>query len=91
MRQTPHRTDAGRAILPVSARLSEGVEALLDVVSDLMRGVSVALLSTAWGIILGIPAAVLHEVLFSEQRLKKSFSDHSTTSAQTLIETGSNK
>jgi hypothetical protein len=44
--------------------MAHGVEALLDVVTQLMQGVSVALLSTAWGTVLALPALVLIEVLF---------------------------
>lgn len=47
--------------------LANGVEDLLSGVADLMSGLNVALLSTAWGTLLGIPAGVINMVLFSDE------------------------
>ena len=47
--------------------LANGVTELLDGVSALMHGLSIALLSTAWGSVVGIPAGVLQLVFFDKK------------------------
>jgi len=51
--------------------LANGVKELLGGVSALMNGLSIALLSTAWGSVIGIPAGVLHIVFFEEATSKQ--------------------
>jgi len=48
--------------------LANGVTELLDGVSALMHGLSIALLSTAWGSVIGIPAGVLLIVFFEKEQ-----------------------
>ena len=59
-----------------SFSLANGVEDLLEGVANLMSGLNVALLSTAWGTLLGIPAGVMSMVLFPDPEENKSSSDH---------------
>ncbi len=47
--------------------LANGVQDLLESVGKLMSGLNVALLSTAWGTLLGIPAGVMNMVLFPDE------------------------
>lgn len=47
--------------------MANGVEDLLKGVADLMSGLNVALLSTAWGTLLGIPAGVINMLLFPKE------------------------
>ena len=48
--------------------LANGVEDLLKGVAELMSGLNVALLSTAWGTLLGIPAGVINMLLFPQEQ-----------------------
>jgi len=50
--------------------LANGVEDLLEGVAALMQGLSIALLSTAWGTMLGIPAGILILLLERKNQLE---------------------
>lgn len=51
--------------------LDNGVEALIENFSRMMRGLSMALGSTAWGTLLGVPAEILFATLFHEEPVGK--------------------